>query len=63
MLDGVNVAALALMAAVALQLSRDALTSVPAAALFLASAAVLAVLRVNAAWLVLAGGLLGVVFG
>ncbi len=62
-LDGVNVAALALMTAVALQLAHDALASVPASALFIASAAVLAVFRVNAAWLVLAGGLLGVAFG
>ncbi len=62
-LDGVNVGALALMASVALPLSRDALTGVPAAALFLASAAGLAAFRINAAWLVLAGGILGVVFG
>jgi chromate transporter len=62
-LDGVNVGALALMAAVTLQFARPALVDVPTAALFLASAAVLAVFRVNAAWLVLAGGLLGVVFG
>ncbi len=62
-LDGVNVGALALMAAVTLQLARSALVNVPTAALFLASAAVLAVFRINAAWLVLAGGLLGVAFG
>ena len=62
-LDGVNVGALALMAAVTLQLARPSLVDVPTAALFLASAAVLAVFRVNAAWLVLAGGLLGVAFG
>ncbi len=62
-LDGVNVGALALMAAVTLQFARPALVDVPTAALFLVSAAVLAVFRVNAAWLVLAGGLLGVVFG
>jgi chromate transporter len=62
-LDGVNVGALALMAAVTLQLARSALVGVPTAALFLASAAVLAVFRINAAWLVLAGGLLGIAFG
>jgi chromate transporter len=62
-LDGVNVGALALMAAVTLQLARPSLVDLPTAALFLASAAVLAVFRVNAAWLVLAGGLLGVAFG
>lgn len=62
-LDGVNVAALALMAAVTLQLSRSALVNVPTAALFLASVAVLSVVRLNAAWLVLAGGLLGIALG
>jgi chromate transporter len=62
-LDGVNVAALALMGAVTLQLSRSAVVNVPTAALFLASVAVLSVLRLNAAWLVLAGGLLGIAFG
>jgi chromate transporter len=62
-LDGVNVGALALMAAVTLQLARSALVNPPTAALFLVSAAVLAVFRVNAAWLVLAGGLLGIAFG
>ena len=62
-LDGVNVGALALMAAVTLQLARSALVNPPTAALFLVSAAVLAVFRINAAWLVLAGGLLGIAFG
>ncbi len=62
-LDGVNVASLALMAAVTLQLSKPALVNVPTAALFLASTAVLAAFRINAAWLVLAGGLLGIAFG
>lgn len=61
-LDGVNVAALALMAGVTLQLAHSALVNVPSAALFLVSTAVLAVFRINAAWLVLAGGLLGVAF-
>jgi chromate transporter len=62
-LDGVNVAALALMGSVTLQFARPALTSAPTVALFLASIAILSTTRVNAAWLVLAGGLLGVVFG
>lgn len=62
-LDGVNVAALALMGSVTLLLARPALTNGPTVALFLASVAILATVRVNAAWLVLAGGLLGVVFG
>lgn len=62
-LDGVNVGALALMAAVTLQLARSALVNAPTDVLFLASAAVLAIFRINAAWLVLAGGLLGIAFG
>jgi chromate transporter len=62
-LDGVNVGALALMGAVTLQLARPSLVNVPTAALFLASVAVLSVARLNAVWLVLAGGLLGVAFG
>ncbi|MCM3876642.1 MAG: chromate efflux transporter [Thermoanaerobaculia bacterium] len=62
-LDGVNVAALALMGSVTLQFARPALTNGPTVALFLAGVAALATIRINAAWLVLAGGLLGVVFG
>ena len=62
-LDGVNVASLALMAAVTLQLARPALVDGRTTALFLVSAAVLAAFRINAAWLVLAGGALGVAFG
>jgi chromate transporter len=62
-LDGVNVAALALMGSVTLQFARPALTNGPTVALFLVSVGVLAAIRINAAWLVLAGGLLGVAFG
>jgi chromate transporter len=62
-LDGVNVAALALMGFVTLQFARPALTNGPTIALFLASIAILAAVRINAAWLVLAGGLLGILFG
>ena len=62
-LDGVNVAALALMGSVTLQFATPALTNGPTIALFLASVAILAIARINAAWLVLAGGLLGIAFG
>jgi chromate transporter len=58
-LDGVNVASLALMAVVTLQLGRTAIVDVPTALLAAASAAVLLRFRPNTAWLVLAGGLLG----
>lgn len=62
-LDGVNVAALALMGNVTLQFARPALTNGPTVVLFLASVAILSVVRINAAWLVLAGGILGILFG
>ena len=62
-LDGVNVAALALMGSVTLQFARPALTNGPTVALFLVCVAILASIRINAAWLVLLGGILGVVFG
>jgi chromate transporter len=58
-LDGVNVASLALMAVVAVQLGRTAIVDAPSAILAAASAAVLIRFRLNSAWLVLAGGALG----
>src|SRR2546427_1889956 len=59
-LDGVNVASLALMAVVTWQLGRAALVDWPSAALALISAALLLRYRVNSAWLVVLGGLVGV---
>ncbi len=58
-LDGVNVASLALMAVVALQLGRLAITNVPTAALAIVSGVLLFRYRVNSAWLVLGGALVG----
>ncbi|PYE55281.1 chromate efflux transporter [Deinococcus yavapaiensis] len=58
-LDGVNVAALGLMAAVTLQLGRAAVVDVPTGLLALGSAALMLRATVNSAWLVLAGGLIG----
>jgi len=58
-LDGVNVASLALMTAVALQLGRAAVVDLPTAGLAAASAGMLVRYRLNSAWLVLAGGVLG----
>src|ERR1019366_2077713 len=60
-LDGVNVAALALMAVVTLQLGRSALVDVPTILIALLSAAALLRFRVNTSWLVLGGALLGTV--
>ena len=58
-LDGVNVASLALMAVVTLQLGRTAIIDVPTALLAAASAFVLIRWRPNSAWLVLAGAAIG----
>jgi len=59
-LDGVNVAALGLMAAVAWQLGRAAIVDVLTLALALGSAALLVTTRVNSVWLIAAGGALGI---
>ncbi|HEY6299279.1 MAG TPA: chromate efflux transporter [Candidatus Binatus sp.] len=58
-LDGVNVGAWALMAAVTLFLAHDAIVDVTTTILALASAVVLIRYRVNSAWPVLAGGVIG----
>ena len=58
-LDGVNAASLALMAVVTWQLGRAALVDALSVALAVAGGLVLSRSRVNSAWLVLAGGLIG----
>jgi chromate transporter len=58
-LDGVNIASLALMATVSWQLGREALVDPLTIGLAVASLAALIRLRVNSAWLILAGGALG----
>jgi chromate transporter len=58
-LDGVNVASLALMAVVTLQLERAALVDVPTVLLAGAAAVLLVRFRVNATWLVLGGASAG----
>ena len=60
-LDGVNTAAVALMASVALSLGRAALLDLWTWALFLVSVALLVRFRVNATWLILAGAVLGLI--
>ena len=60
-LDGVNVAALGLMAAVTWELARAAVTDWPTALLALVAAVLLIRLKVNSAWLILGGGVLGLV--
>jgi chromate transporter len=61
LLDGVNVAALGLMAGVAWQLGRDAIVDPLTALLALAAAILLIRFRLNSAWLVLGGGAIGIV--
>lgn len=58
-LDGINVASLAVMAVTTFHLARSSLVDVPT--IFLASLAALLLLRykVNSAWLVMAGGIVG----
>ena len=58
-LDGVNVASLALMAVVTLQLVRAAIVDLPSACLAIAAAALLLRFRLNASWLVVAGAIAG----
>jgi chromate transporter len=60
-LDGVNVASLALMAVVTWQLGRAALVDPLTIALTVVSAILLLRFRVNSAWLVLGGALVGVI--
>jgi chromate transporter len=59
-LDGVNVASLALMAAVSYQLGRSAIVDWLTACLAIASAVLLLRFRINSAWLVLGGAAIGV---
>lgn len=59
-LDGVNVASLALMAVVGVQLARAAVTDALTLALALASAVALVRFKTNATWLVLGGAAAGV---
>jgi chromate transporter len=61
-LDGVNVAALGLMAAVTWQLARGAITDWFTAALALVASAALIRGSVNSAWLIAAGAALGIVY-
>jgi chromate transporter len=59
-LDGVNVASLALMAAVSYQLGRAAIVDLLTIGLTIVSAILLLRFRVNSAWLVLGGALVGI---
>jgi chromate transporter len=60
-LDGVNAAAVALMALVGWQFARAAIVNLPAAVLMVVSAVLLFRYKMNSAWLVLGGAIAGVV--
>ena len=60
-LDGINVASLALMPAVAWTLGRAAIVDVPTAVIAGVAALLLLRWRVNSAWLVLGGALVGAI--
>jgi chromate transporter len=60
-LDGVNAAAVALMAEISFQFARAALVNVPAVVLGLLSLLLVIRFRVNSAWLVLGGATAGIV--
>jgi chromate transporter len=60
-LDGVNIASLALMAVVTFQLGRSAVTDGVSGALAIVAAYLLLRFKLNSAWLVLGGGLVGLV--
>ena len=62
-LDGVNVASLALLVVVTWHLARVALVDLPSVALAAGAAVLLARFRVNSAWLVLGGSLVGLTAG
>lgn len=59
LLDGVNVASLALMAFVAWELGRATLVDVPTVLIALIAAVLLIRYKINSAWLVIAGGVVG----
>lgn len=59
-LDGVNAAAVALMATVGWQFARAALVNVPAVALALVSTVLVFKYKVNSAWLVVGGAVVGI---
>ena len=61
-LDGVNAASLGLMAVVTWQLGRAAIVDVLAAALAVIAAVIVFTTRINSAWLVLAGGIAGLIY-
>ena len=63
LLDGVNVAAIGLMAAVTLELGRAALVDVVTVVIGILAAILLIRYKVNSTWLIIGGGIVGVIYG
>lgn len=63
LLDGVNVAAIGLMAAVTLELGRAALIDVVTVVIGVLAAILLIRYKVNSTWLIIGGGIIGVAYG
>ena len=61
LLDGVNAAAVGLMAGVTIELAREAIVDVTTVVVAVVALLLLAVARVNSAWLILAGGTVGLI--
>jgi chromate transporter len=62
LLDGVNVAALGLMAAVTLELGRNGIVDAMTAALAIGAAILLVRFKINSTWLITGGGIIGLVY-
>ncbi|MPZ91163.1 MAG: chromate efflux transporter [Actinobacteria bacterium] len=59
LLDGVNAAAVGLMAGVTIELAREAIVDITTIVIAVVALSLLVVARVNSAWLILAGGAIG----
>jgi chromate transporter len=62
LLDGVNVAAIGLMAAVTVELAQAALIDVITVGLAIGAAVLLIRCKINATWLMIGGGVIGMVY-
>lgn len=63
MLDGINVASLVLMVAVTIKLGMSSIMNLTTLLIFVASFFVITKLKVNSAWVIIAGGLIGWIAG
>ena len=62
LLDGVNAAAVGLMGGVTIELAREAIVDARTVVVALVALVLLVATRVNSAWLILAGGAIGIAF-